>query len=51
MLAPMLYFLPALLGWWLKRESLAGIIILNLFLGWTGVGWIAALVWAVAARR
>jgi hypothetical protein len=24
--------------------------LLNLFLGWTGIGWIIALIWAIAAE-
>lgn len=39
-----LYFLPSLVG---SRKSNAGaIFLLNLFLGWTFVGWVVALVWA-----
>jgi len=38
------YFLPALVGSG-KRNALA-IFVLNLFLGWTGIGWVVALVWA-----
>ena len=41
------YFLPAIIG---RNKSDAGIIFLvNLFLGWTGVGWIVAFIWACAA--
>jgi len=42
-----LYFLPAIIG---RDKSDAGaIFLLNLFLGWTVVGWVAALIWACAA--
>jgi hypothetical protein len=43
-----LYFLPALIGRD-KRDS-AGIFFLNLFLGWTVIGWVIALIWACAAE-
>jgi len=29
----------------------AGIVILNLFLGWTLIGWIAAFIWAVSSPK
>jgi hypothetical protein len=44
----LLYFLPALIGRD-KRDS-TGIFLLNLFLGWTIVGWLMALIWAVSAE-
>jgi hypothetical protein len=40
-----LYFLPTIVGRY-KRNSRA-IFVLNLFLGWTLLGWVAALVWAM----
>ena len=39
-----LYFLPAIVG--RKKRNAEAIQILNLFLGWTLVGWVVALVWA-----
>lgn len=41
----MLYFLPAVLG--RKKRNHIAILMLNLFLGWTLVGWVVALVWAL----
>jgi hypothetical protein len=43
-LAACIYFLPAIIGRH-KRNS-GAIFALNLFAGWTFVGWIIALVWA-----
>ena len=43
-----LYFLPAIIGRD-KRDS-TGIFLLNLFLGWTVIGWVIALIWACAAE-
>jgi hypothetical protein len=44
-----LYFLPTIIANQRHLDSRAGIILLNLFLGWTFVGWIVALIWAIAA--
>jgi len=38
------YFTPSLVG--LKKRNAAAIFVLNFFLGWTFIGWVAALVWA-----
>ena len=40
-----LYFLPAVIG--IKRRNKIAILVLNLLLGWTVIGWIAVLIWAV----
>lgn len=41
-----LYFLPTIIA--AAREHAQGpVFALNLFLGWTLIGWVAALVWAV----
>ncbi len=45
------YFLPTLIANSRRSQSLAGIFILNLLLGWTFIGWIAALVWAATSER
>lgn len=42
-----LYFIPAIIG--RKSKNGAGIFILNIFLGWTFVGWVLALVWAYSS--
>jgi hypothetical protein len=41
------YFLPALIAGARKHHNAPGIAMLNFFLGWTLVGWVVALVWAV----
>ncbi|MFC5509295.1 superinfection immunity protein [Bosea massiliensis] len=41
----MLYFLPALLAAARENPHKVPIFILNLFTGWTGLGWVAALIW------
>ena len=42
-----LYFLPSILG--RTKRNFTAIFILNLLLGWTFIGWIVALVWALTA--
>jgi hypothetical protein len=38
------YFIPSMVAW--NKKHSAGIIMLNLFLGWTFLGWLASLIWA-----
>jgi len=45
----LLYFIPAFVGR-NKRDSL-GITLLNIFLGWSVLGWIGALIWAITSKR
>ena len=46
-----LYFLPTIVMFFrhLPDRICAGIFLLNLFAGWTMIGWVGALVWAAAA--
>ena len=39
------YFLPTIIGF--RKRNAGAIFVLNLLLGWTIVGWIVALVWAL----
>jgi Superinfection immunity protein len=43
------YFLPSIIARQRNHHQLLAIFLLNLLLGWTGLGWIAALVWAATA--
>jgi hypothetical protein len=45
-----LYFVPTFVSASRKTVSNTGIILLNVFLGWTFIGWVAALIWAVTAE-
>ena len=45
------YFLPAFIAALRKHHQQNAIVVLNLLLGWTGVGWIGALVWASTAKK
>jgi hypothetical protein len=41
----LLYFLPTILA--VRRgHGITGILLLNLFFGWTVIGWFAMLLWA-----
>jgi uncharacterized membrane protein YqaE (UPF0057 family) len=44
-----IYFLPTIAAW--ETKHISGIMILNLLLGWTVLGWIAALIWAVSSPK
>lgn len=50
MMAVGLYFLPALVAVIRNHSNLMAIAILNLFLGWTLIGWVGALVWSATAQ-
>lgn len=47
--AALLYFLPAIIG--RNKADFTGILLLNLLLGWTIIGWFVALIWACASDR
>ena len=44
-----LYFAPTIVAAF-KQRNIASIAVLNFFLGWTIIGWIIALVWALQDR-
>jgi hypothetical protein len=41
-----MYFLPSIIALARSKRDLLAIFLLNLFLGWSVIGWIVALVWA-----
>lgn len=43
------YFLPSIIAGLRDHPSFGGIMVLNLLLGWTVLGWIIALVWSCSA--
>jgi hypothetical protein len=43
------YFLPTIIASTRKNSNATAITILNLFLGWTIIGWIGALAWAFSS--
>ena len=42
-----LYFAPTTVAMWRRHENTGSIFVTNLLLGWTGLGWAIALIWAV----
>jgi len=42
----LMYFIPTMVASNGKHKNTKAIFVLNLFLGWTFLGWIFALVWA-----
>jgi Superinfection immunity protein len=45
-----LYFLPAILAAVRHTHNAAGILLLNLFFGWTCIGWFVALIMALTSQ-
>lgn len=41
------YFLPAIIAFARSKRDAGSILVLNFFLGWTAIGWVIALVWAL----
>ncbi len=42
------YMLPSIIGYSRHKKNSEAILVLNITAGWTVIGWIVALVWAVA---
>lgn len=43
------YFIPSVVGH--KKRNATAILLLNIFLGWTFLGWVVALVWAATKEK
>lgn len=46
--AAALYFAPFLIALLRRHRNTVSILLTNLLLGWTGIGWIVALIWSAA---
>jgi hypothetical protein len=46
-----IYFIPSMLACDRHHRNRVVIIILNVFLGWTLIGWVGALIWAIYKER
>jgi hypothetical protein len=44
-----LYFLPAIIAAARQTHNSTTILLLNLFLGWTGIGWLVTLLMAICS--
>ena len=51
MLTPFFYFLPSIIAWKNSKRNVTAIFVINLFLGWTLIGWLGSLVWAVLKEK
>jgi Superinfection immunity protein len=49
-LGTVMYFLPSIIALARSKRDLLAIFLLNLFLGWSVIGWIVALVWAAKSE-
>jgi hypothetical protein len=45
------YFLPTIIAAVRRKTNFVAILLLNFILGWTLIGWVVALVWAVATEQ
>lgn len=45
-----IYFAPSIRAARAHKRNLGAIFALNLFLGWTLIGWVVALVWALTVE-
>ena len=43
------YFFPSIIAVCRGHHNTLAIFLLNLFLGWTGLGWLGALIWSATA--
>lgn len=45
------YFVPTFIAYSRKKTNAGAIFALNLFLGWSLIGWVVALVWALSDQQ
>jgi tryptophan-rich sensory protein len=45
------YFLPTIIAFRRNRHNKWAIFLLNFFLGWSLIGWVVSLVWAVSTSE
>ena len=41
------YFIPSIVAYQRKHPNLKAILVLNVLLGWSVIGWVVALVWSL----
>ena len=46
-----IYLIPSIVAWEGKKSTFNSILVINILLGWTVIGWIVALAWAVYPER
>ena len=45
-----IYFVPTIIAAIRRSKGILGIILLNIFAGWTFIGWIIALIWSLVGQ-
>jgi hypothetical protein len=45
-----LYFVPTIVACSRQHPNRSPVLVLNIFLGWTLVGWVVALCWSLTAQ-
>jgi hypothetical protein len=50
-LAGMVYWVPSLVACACGHRNAAAVVMTNFLLGWTGIGWCVALIWACTDYR
>lgn len=50
-LVALLYFVPSFVAFKSNHTNRKAILILNIFLGWTFIGWVIALIWSVMNQK
>ena len=46
-----LYLLPTIIAKLTKHQQSTKIFYLNVFTGWTGLGWVGAFIWSLTAKK
>ena len=47
----LLYLCPTIVAVLRKHNATRGVFAVNLFLGWTIIGWLVALVWSMSSNK
>lgn len=42
-----IYFAPTIVAVATKHTDVGAIFLVNFFFGWSGIGWVAAMLWAI----
>jgi hypothetical protein len=50
-IAVFIYFVPSIIAYRKKKRDVTPILLINIFLGWTLIGWVVALIWAVSSEK
>lgn len=45
------YFIPTIIAVCRKHDNTLAILLVNILLGWTFIGWIVALIWCVTSQK